>query len=298
MTNRLAMAALLSITLAACGGPQMGEDLETQSSALKGGGGAGGGGGGGGAVVTPPAPVDPNPLPLTPPAPDIVIRESFGFGPNFVRPASGNGAFRPSFGGLGGFWVEYPGSQSMAWIAAEQTWLLAGCSENPNEMPSPLQTFNGCTVSPWTDQVLRFPDALVPFSGLAGPYQLSADVFPAYLAGSYIAIGFSGSAATSANLQTAGQIWLLVRQAAALDGVDAEYELRAGDATTGTVLASGTMTLQGWNPIAISYDPTAQTVSAVLNGAAIGPFDARGVSPSYTVIEGQGVLDNFVVRAL
>ena len=54
----------------------------------------------------------------------------------------------------------------------------------------------------------------------------------------------------------------------------------------------------GINPIAIRYDPVAETVSATVNGASVGPFPAPGVVTRYAVMEGQGVLDNFVVRSV
>jgi hypothetical protein len=39
-------------------------------------------------------------------------------------------------------------------------------------------------------------------------------------------------------------------------------------------------------------------VGATVHGAAIGPFAAPDLAPRAIVIEGQGVVDNFVVRAL
>src|SRR5438270_532243 len=67
-----------------------------------------GGSGGGGVTVT-----DPSILPTTPPAPDVLVRESFGMA-NQQRPAGGKGALRDVFAHttLGGFWLEYPGSKN------------------------------------------------------------------------------------------------------------------------------------------------------------------------------------------
>jgi hypothetical protein len=238
----------------------------------------------------------PNPLPSAPPSPDVVIRESFGFGPNFVRPLGGKGLLAPTFGGLGDFWAEYPGS-SATWAAAEQGWQFAGCSIDPFELPSPVQTFGACTVSPWADRIVRFPDALVPFRGLAGTYEVSADVYPPPLAGAYAAIGLTSSGAVTGNFQASGQAWLLVRQGALLDGVEGEWELRTGGAA-GTILAAGTVTLQPWNPVALRVDPVAHAVTVTVNGVAYGPFAAPEVAPRCAGFEGQGVLDDFVVRSV
>src|SRR5436305_114395 len=77
-------------------------------------GGTGGGGGGGGGVTT----TTPSPLPTAAPAPGILMRESFGPGPDLVRPAGGKGTLKPTslHTTLNGFWVEYPGASATQWI--------------------------------------------------------------------------------------------------------------------------------------------------------------------------------------
>jgi hypothetical protein len=112
-----------------------------------------------------------------------------------------------------------------------------------------------------------------------------------------VALGLTGSGPTTSNLMTSGQVWLLLRQNAQLDGFTAEYELRAG-ASGGTVLASGTMYLSGYNPVALRYDPVARTLTANVAGIALGPFDVAGVAPRYVALEGQGWVDDFVVRSV
>src|SRR3954469_773633 len=85
-----------------------------------GGGGVGGGGGGGGTVAL------PNPLPTSAPAPDILVRESFGPGPDLVRPTGGKGTLKATslHTTINGFWAEWPGSSKTQWIAPDvgQTW--------------------------------------------------------------------------------------------------------------------------------------------------------------------------------
>ena len=278
--------ALSAILLAACGGPMNDAGASDVAPGVD------------AAAAKTTTPTGTNPLPTTAPAPDVVIRESFGFGPDFVRPAGGKGTLKSVFGNVDGFWVEWPGSAKMQWAAAQGGWSFAGCSVDVLELPSPLQTaFNGCVVSPWTDGVVRFPSAIIPFAGLAGRYELSADVVPAALAGSSVSIGLTASGATSANLRSSGLVSLSLTPDPVLDGMHASFELRVGGAA-GAVLASGPVLLGGYSPLAIQVDPVAGTVSATVNGVAFGPFSAPGLAPRYAAVEGQGVLDDFVIRSL
>jgi hypothetical protein len=280
------VSVLSAALLAACGGPMNDAGAPDATPGVD-----------AAAAKTAP-PTGTNPLPTAPPAADVVIRESFGFGPDFIRPTGGKGTLKSVFGNVDGFWVEWPGSGRMAWAAAQGGWSFAGCSTDVLELASPLQTvFNGCVVSSWADQVVRFPSALVPFAGLAGRYEVSADVIPAALVGSTVAVGLTSAAGTVANLRTSGQVSLALTPDPVLDGMHARFELRLGG-LPGTVLAAGPVTLSGYNPIALQVDPVAGTVSATVNGVAYGPFAAPGIAPRYVAMEGQGVLDNFVVRAL
>jgi len=260
----------------------------TQALAAKGGGGGGG---------VPPPPV-PNPLPTTAPAPGVIFRESFGPGADgvFARPQGGSGNLRVVNAGtsLGGFWVEWPGSKSTSWSSPNGAWIFAFASIDPYEtLPTPIQPspFDGIAFSDWTDGVVTTFDAIAPFRGAATAYTLSADVFPAFLEGSYVGIGLTGSGALSANLPASGQIWLKLSQIAPFDGAAGQYDVMFGN----TSLASGQVVLDGFNPVEITVDPAAQTVNVVLNGANLGTW-ATKVSPSFIAIEGQGWADNVVVQ--
>jgi hypothetical protein len=257
---------------------------------------SGGSGGGGGATTT------INPLPSTAPAPDVVLRESFGPGPDptLSRPQGGNGNLRAVFAGtgLGGFWVEYPGSKSNSWVTPDvgPGWHFAFASLNPYEtLASPIQPdpFNGVVISVWTDGVLAFPDALLPFRGVSTRYSVSADLYPAYLPGSYVGFGLTSSGSLQSNLPASGQIWVLLAQVAPLTGANGRYEVRMGS----QVLASGPVLLDGFNPVSITVDPAAQTVGVTLDGVDLGTWAAR-VSPSFIAIEGQGWADDLLVRTV
>jgi hypothetical protein len=265
-----------------------------------GGGGAGGAGGagGGGAAKPPPAPVPPNPLPTTAPAPGVIFRESFGPGADgvFSRPQGGSGNLRVVNAGtsLSGFWVEWPGTKSTSWSSPNGAWIFAFASIDPFEtLPTPIQPFpfDGIAFSDWADGVVTTFDAIAPFRGTATAYTLSADIFPAFLDGSYVGIGLTGSGALNQNLQLSGQIWLKLSQIAPFDGATGQYDVMSGN----TSLASGTVVLDGFNPVEITVDPAAQTVNVVLNGANLGSWTTK-VSPSFIAIEGQGWADNVVVQ--
>src|SRR5512140_3758039 len=257
-------------------------------------GGAGGGGGGGGGTTT-------NPLPSTPPAPDVVLRESFGPGPSpsFSRPQGGNGNVRAVFAGTGlnGFWLEYPGSKSNEWVTPDAVgWDFAFASLNPLEtLPSPIQPdpFNGVVFSDWSDGVVTFADALLPFRGVSTRYSLSADLYPGALPGAYVGFGLTTSGSLQSNLPANGQIWVRLSQVAPFTGIDGHYEVRIGN----QVLASGAVILDGFNPVSITVDPAVQTVSVTLKGVDLGTWGTR-VTPSFIALDGQGWADDVIVRTV
>ncbi|MBL8980709.1 MAG: hypothetical protein JNL26_00900 [Gemmatimonadetes bacterium] len=259
------------------------------------------GGGGGGGTTPPPSTV----LPTTPPAPGVLVRESFGFAQG-IRPHGGKGLDRPVFihESLGGFWVEWPGSKNTQWLApnADQTWKFAACSDNPNEMPSPLQASalpnvtleNGCLSSEWFDTVTSYPTGLMPFTAPAVPYTFSMDGYPAPIPGAYIAIGFTSSSLLASNLTSVGTLWLYVRDLR-LPGGELSWELRT-NGMNGAVLASGTGGYPGFNPMALAYDPVARRVTLTIDGVVQGQWPFTMAAPRYLAFEGVGILDNLVLR--
>lgn len=253
---------------------------------------ASGGSGGGG--TTPSV----NPLPTTPPAPDIVLRESFGPGvdPDYARPQGGKGTLRTVFAGTGlsGFWLEYPG-KSMSWATPDTGpgWHFAYASINPYEIPSPIQPdpFNGIIFSEWKDGI-AFPDAIIPFRGLDSRYSVSAELYPGVVSGGYVALGLTSSGALQSNLPASGQLWVLLSQVPPFNGMWGSYELDVG----AQVVASGPVVLEGFTRVSLVVDPVAQLVSATVNGIDLGTFAAR-VAPGYLAVEGQGWADDAIVRS-
>jgi len=262
-------------------------------------------GGGGGTTPTPsPTPVQTNPLPQTPPAPDVIYRESFGAA-DLYRPTGSKGNFKDTYVStpLNSFWIEYPGSKNTVWIApAEgQTWRLCAASENPYEMYSPIQMTlgnygNGCVASKWTDNPTQNPTALMPFTAPATAYEVSFNGYPAPIAGKYLALGLTDSSVTYSNLAVSGKIVLVLKPA--LSGnYTLLYELRAGG-LNGTLLAAGETYSGGWNQMKLRYDPVNKTLGADVNGTELGTFSLDLGSPRYAAFEGVGIGDNFVIRKL
>jgi hypothetical protein len=275
--------AAVSAVVAAC------SDVSAPTSQLAAGAASRQGGTGGGGTVTT---TTYNPLPTTAPAPDIIMRESFGPGDSLLRPTGGKGT-------IGGFWLEYPGNKNNVWLTPDvgQTWKFCG-GDNPLELASPLQNqFGGCAASEWFDPPTSYPTALMPIT-MALPstgYELSMEGYPAPIAGAYVAIGFTNSGALTSNLTSGGSIWLRVVDTTRF-GFPLHYELRTGSIATGKVLASGDAGFSGWNPMAIRYSPANGTVTLTYAGEVIGTYPFTMGTPKYAAFEGVGIMDDFVLR--
>ena len=253
-------------------------------------------GGGGGSCDTTPV------LPSLAPAPDVLVRESFGPAAG-VRPSGGKGCNKPTYThtDINGFWVEYPGTKNTAWIApaeVNQTWRLCVVSSNIFEDASPLQASNnGCLASDWFDRVLTRPTALMPFTQPAGPYEVHLDLWPGLGDPTYyVGFGLTDSGVLDRNLETAAALWFEVGQP------DASYQVTYNvrlDGRTGPVLATGLIPWAAWMPAELRYDPTTGIASARLNETELGAWQVGGIrAPRYIGIEGVGIVDNLVVRKL
>lgn len=286
--------------LSACGGgepisPATGAAPGERAVILK------GGGSGGGSTRDV---VGPSPLPTTAPAPDMIVRESFGPGPDLLRPAGGKGVLKSTYAHttIGGFWVEWPGSKNAAWITpdGDQTWKFCGIGGylDPYELPSPLQpdeATQGCVSSEWFDPVTAYPTALLPFTPPPTPYAVSVEGWPSVIAGGYVALGLTASNVTLSNFTTAGQVWMSLRAAAPLDSTSVAYEVRV-NGMSGPLLASGVVENVTWNQMMLRYDPVAKLLTPSVNGVKLGDFPLDMPAPRYAGFEGVGILDNFVIR--
>lgn len=306
---RAAITALaLGTLLAACGGGADDPARASASSAdegrlqaLKGGVCIGSCTGGGG---TPRDGV--NPLPTTAPAPDIVVRESFGPGPAGIRPKGGKGDLRSTFIGttLGGFWVEWPGNKNNAWItgSGEATWKFTASSNggpdwDPYELPSPLEvdTFYGQVFSDVSDGVSGgYPTALLPVAWPTTGWSMSIEgLLWSQSPTSYIALGVTDSGTTLSNLVSSSRVTLLVRPTG--DGMAVVWELWQGGGTR-TLLGSGVVADESLNQLRLDYRPATQQLTVLVNGVPVGTRTVNLGVPRYAAFEGHGIVDNFVIR--
>ena len=247
------------------------------------------------------------PLPQFPPAPDVVLRDSFGQGPNMMRPASGKGTLKDTYLGasIGGFWLEYPGTKNNRWTAPDSgdTWRYCGTAMNPYQLPSPLETVFGweqnaivCTILNAQPDLTVRPTALRPVpSNLTVPYELEIDGTYWNVANTYLALGLTNSGSTTNNLSSGGSIVLILKPSP--DGWTSVYEFRLGG-FGGQLLASGSTDDLFFNQMKIRYNPQNRSVGASINGVDLGTFATNIAPPRYAGFEGNGYADNFVIKQL
>ena len=300
----LSGACLLSAAvLAACSDAAAPTSPLAPAGISRQGGNGGGGGGGGGGAVTPGAATSP--VPTTPPASDVLMRESFGENDG-ARPTSGNGALRATFTGippaLKSFWIEYPGSKDTQWLASDagQKWTFGGRGfpGNPYELPSPYQPFGNGNANSFSPTFpTSFPTALMPITVAlpSGGYEFSMEGWPETSPGAYLAIGFTNSAVLTSNLTSTGSLWLRVTDPSGL-GAPLHYELRTGSLATGRLLVQGDGGVRGWNHMALRVSPAAGTVTLTFADSLVGTFPAAVPQPKYLAFEGIGAVDDLVLR--
>lgn len=261
------------------------------------------GGGGGGTT-------GPNPLPQTPPAPNIIMRDSFGQGPQMLRPASGNGTLKSTALGvsINGFWLEYLGSKDFRWITTDSgdTWRYCGTGPNPYQLPSPLEITFGfeqntilCTHLNAPLVSATRPTALIPLpSNLNTPYEVEIEGLYWRIPGGYVALGLTNSGTTINNLVAGASVMLIIKPNPADNLSTMIYEFRLGG-LNGQLLASGiTEESEFFNQMKIRYNPQNRSIGASYKGVDLGTFATNVPPPRYAAFEGVGYVDNFVVRTL
>ena len=300
------VSAMLSTLLVACGGGDPASDVNAsdREQALR----------KGADTVTV---AGPSPLPTTPPEAGVLVHETFGLGTG-ARPYGDKGLLRTYTGSttLNDFWVEYPGSKNAKWLTpqGDQTWKFCGgrLADSEYRLASPLETNDGnwgCMVSQWTDPVTVYPTALLRFTPPAEPYSVAMSGMPPAVAGTYVAIGLTASSALLSNFTTVGQVWLGARYREPIETTQVDlgggqlvtqivsplvYEWRV-NGRSGPLLATGVVSRRDLARLQIRYDPVARSVSASVNGVALGSHPLT-ISPAYAGFEGVGVMDNFVIR--
>ena len=296
---KIVASMLLAVTMAYGSGTGSGGGGTT-------GGSGGGTSGGGGTTTTGVATPQPSPNPATAVPGQVLLRESFGYGTNSLRPAGGGGRLRTVgvHTSLSSFWAEYPWNPSAMWISdgasGAQSWAFSASTTDPKQAPSAIDNsfFNG-TMSYISDPgPLGHPAALLPFAAPPIPYQVSLDVlpFPSLANTNIMAVGFTSSPAMYANFENAGQAWMLLRFVDInVDSFNMILELHTNGMTGQSLSVPVIRT--SWDTMTVQFDPVNQLVSGYYNGQFMGSLPYQPTAMSFVGFEGEGTVDNLVVQA-
>jgi hypothetical protein len=278
--------------------------VTTAAIAAASGGNTGGGNSGGG------NPPNPTGTPTVVPG-QLLIRESFGYGPTSSRPTGGKGVMKVAGTGfdIGSFWAEFPGNNTMIWSTpggkGTQGWNFSCSSVNPKETPSPLDNAlcsNGTATMSAPAGVPENPAALLPFTPPSIPYEVSIDVVQQpRTSADWVGVGFTSSNALNQNLESGGQAWIRVKLTDA--NVD-PYHFTAELHTNG--LSGPSVSTQefmgGFDTMTVRYDPIGKTVTGLYNGVVFGVLPYTAAPINHVGFEAAGVfgiitVDNFQVKA-
>lgn len=273
----------------------------------------GGSGGGGGTAQDVCSVVAPGGQPTQIVPGTVLIRDTFGPGPQFARPEGGSGSLHQvnvntgNDGGsdISGFWAEQPCSNTVVWMGptggGAKSWIFQLSPIDPKEPPSnmlPPGVGNvRLAVNRAPDDALEHPVALVPFQAPSIPYEVSVDTPPVVPPGDWFDVGFTASNALNDNFESAGQAWIRVKYADTQDPVFATVELHTDGLSGPSISAVLPIDPSSWDTLTVQYDPVLRLVTGYYNGQAIGtlPYDAS--SARYAGFEGDNVADNFVLKA-
>ena len=199
--------------------------------------------------------------------------------------------------------AEWPNTSAEVWMTPDShqtpTWAFAVSSIDPTTVEPPgsydQPGENGTLASDVTPSTESNNDALLPFAQPSGPIKVSVKA----IAGWYTtAVGFTPSGALAANFENSAAAWIVLRMPRTTPGglgSVATWELHTNGLKGQMV--SGTVVLQNYNEIAVSYDPSTGMVVGSVQGvptAAI-PFAVSGVK--YVGFQGNGIVNDFLVEA-
>jgi hypothetical protein len=237
----------------------------------------------------------------------LLLKDSFGFAPITDQggtryDASGNFVGVALHTDLSGLRAEFPFTSSEVWNApgghGVPTWGFSVSSPDPYEqygtVSEPTPGDNGTmslVVFPGDQQPPGKTDALLDFTPPAEAFQMSLDVIGG---GTTTAIGFTSSTTTLYdNFESFGQVWMVLHGGLG-QGQMGTWELHT-NGLTGPSL-SGTTLLQGYNPLAISYDPATHTVRGSVNGEPTAALSYTATGISGAGFEGVWTVNNFMVQ--
>ena len=238
---------------------------------------------------------------------DVLLRDSFGFEPLTVNggtryDAASNAVAIFLTHDLSGLWAEFPNTSPEVWTAPGghqvQTWGFSASSADPYEAYSASEpgaansVDNGSVTVTGGTGADTCPDALLPFTPPATAFRVSVD---AVSGANGMAVGFTTTASVlNSNFASFAEIWLALGPGG--QGTTTTWTLRTNG--TNGPSASGTLVLQGYNPLVLTYDPVAHIVSGAINGTPLPSllYFASGIN--YVGFEGSGTLDDFRVESI
>jgi len=268
------------------------------SSGGSGGGGGGAGGGGGGGGATPPTV-------LTGP---VYLRDSFGFDPTGtgmpIRYDSGGAPVSTFLShSINQLRVEYPSISSEVWMTPDPrqspSWAFASGSLDPLTV-EPAGSYdqpgeNGLLASNVNPSVESNNAALLNFLQPQGAVTASISAISGWYT---TAVGFTSSGALAANFENSAAAWIVLRMPRTTPGGQgsvATWELHTNGLKGPSV--SGTFVLDGYNHIAVSYDPATGTVVGSVQGVPTPALHYVVSGVKYVGFQGNGIVNDFLVQA-
>jgi hypothetical protein len=237
----------------------------------------------------------------------IYLRDSFGFDPlgdgtSIRYDAAGSPISIFLSKSINQLRAEWPNTSAEVWMTPDAhqtpTWAFAVGSLDPATV-EPAGSYdrpgeNGLLASDIAPSNAN-NDALLQFVQPDGPITVSVSA----VAGWYTtAVGFTASGALTSNFESSAAAWIVLRMPRTTPGglgATATWELHTNGLNGPSV--SGTVVLQNYNRIAVSYDPATGMVVGSVQGVPTPaiPFTVTGVK--YVGFQGNGIVNDFLVEA-
>jgi hypothetical protein len=120
--------------------------------------------------------------------------------------------------------------------------------------------------------------------------------FPSFSNGNIMAVGFSTSPTLFSNLENTGQAWMLIRFTDFnIDDINMTVELHTNGMTGPSV--SLQVFRNVFDTLTVRYDPINHLVSGYYNDQFVGSLPYTATPVSFVGFEGEGTVDNFIVKA-
>ena len=120
--------------------------------------------------------------------------------------------------------------------------------------------------------------------------------YPSFSNGNILAVGFTSSPVLFSNFESTGQAWMLIRWT---DFPNDQFSMTVELHTNGLngPSVSAPVFLNVFDTLTVRYDPSNQLVSGYFNDQFIGSLPYTATPVTFVGFEGEGTVDNFVVKA-